>query len=222
MPRILTSPPSSGGGATVDDASVNGVISVAGASRTTIEGIASGLDAPAASQHASGLYYIADDHGLASASSSLMVANTGYFKPFYLDDDITVTALACAVASGVALSTIRLGIYSMVDGVPVTLLAGTDAIDTSTNGARSETLGTPLVLPRGMYAACTKSEGVTTATMSGSASHRSRHVGLAAPNGNQVQCYSAAGMSAGALPATAPAVAASASGVPAAIWFKVQ
>lgn len=97
-----------------------------------------------------GLYYGARSsmaHG--SLAGQALTANQAYAAPVYVPADKTVTTIACDVATALAGSVIRMGIYdaSTSDGRPTTLVSGSETgnISAATTGVKSATISAALL-----------------------------------------------------------------------------
>jgi hypothetical protein len=62
------------------------------------------------------------------------------FFPFYPANSFTADQVAITIATGVASSTVRIGIYSDSNGAPGTLLADSGDISTATTGDKTATI----------------------------------------------------------------------------------
>ena len=86
-----------------------------------------------------------------TVASTALVDGRLTYTPITIPYNTTITELNVNVVTGAASSVVRLGIYEDGGGGPGSLLLDAGTVDSSTNGLKTITLGTPLVVPAGIY-----------------------------------------------------------------------
>lgn len=95
----------------------------------------------------SGSYFGPSSHGPGRGTTANItpVLNTHYATPFYVPNAMTIDRIGVNVATAVAATLARLGIYTMgADGLPGTLLLDAGTVDTATTGFKELTVSQAL------------------------------------------------------------------------------
>lgn len=120
-----------------------------------------------------GRFYVTEGYG-ASANATLTLNNL-YLMPFSVGKKVTALSIACNVSvAGGAGNTVRMGIYSSTDGVPETLVLGTDAVASTTTGIKSVAINQSL--DPGLYWLGVVGQGGTAGSGSSLAAHNNSYV----------------------------------------------
>lgn len=85
-----------------------------------------------------------------SSGASNQAGDTIYVYPIHVPHRVSIDGLGCRSNGAVASTNVKLALYSNRDGRPDLLVAGTDAIDVSTTGQKSDAI-TAVTLEPGIY-----------------------------------------------------------------------
>ncbi|MBA3356232.1 MAG: hypothetical protein H0U18_09940 [Pyrinomonadaceae bacterium] len=79
-----------------------------------------------------------------AATTSILSRSFFYAAPFFVSQDVTIDRIACKTSAGGAGATLRMGIYTDVNGVPTDLVLDSGSVDNTTPAIKEVTVSQAL------------------------------------------------------------------------------